>query len=302
MKKFTLLAGLIACLLSPLAQAAVEKLNTLLVVPARQRMIQLAFDMQSLRNAEVVCWRATSNPDAPLLSRWTGKIWEPITLAQFRSGDALARKPQKTIFMGLDTPTSLTDASLPGIARFETFDTAMLVNNLDAFYAFTDSEWRLLSKRYGFMLRDTNARIRQQNRYKQPPPQEPVSKRTPVRFDKDPAPATVIEPAEIGLPEPVMPPPVMPEPYQRPPAPAAPAAPKVVVPEVVVPEVVAPAPVAPDAPAPAAPAAPEVVVPEVVVPAQPATPEVIVPEVVVPAQPAAPALIESKPAPAPEVK
>ncbi len=199
MKKFTLLAGLAVSLLLPFTASAAEPLNTLLVVPARQRMVQLAFDMQSLRHAEVVSWRASSGADSPELNYWTGQTWAPITLAQFRSGEKLVRKPQKTIFIGLDTPAVLTEATLPGIARFETFDTAMLVNNLDAFYAFSDAEWRLLSKRYSFMLRDTNARLRQQNRYAQPPPEEPKAKRNPILFDKNPAPAKVT-PAKITKP------------------------------------------------------------------------------------------------------
>jgi hypothetical protein len=199
MKKFALLAGLAVSLLLPFAASAAEAVNTLLVVPARQRMVQLAFDMQSLRHAEVISWRAGAGADAPELNYWTGQVWAPLTLAQFRSGEKLARKPQKTIFIGLDTPAVLTEAPLPGIARFETFDTAVLVNNLDAFYAFSDSEWRLLSKRYSFMLRDTNARLRQQNRYAQPPPEEPKSKRNPILFDKSPSPAKVT-PAKIARP------------------------------------------------------------------------------------------------------
>lgn len=223
MKKIMLPVGMAAVLLLPLVLQAAEPVATLLVVPARQRMIQLAFDMQSLRRAEVVAWRATANPESPELNHWNGKSWDPITLSQFQKGDGFARQPQKVIFMGLETPSSLVELQdLPGVARFETFDPAVLVNNLDAFYAFTPGEWRLLSKRYGFMLKDMNERVRQQNRYANPPPPvDPGPKRPPVIFDKNPPPAKVIQtrsapavkqakpeptpapPAEIVTPEPV---------------------------------------------------------------------------------------------------
>jgi hypothetical protein len=196
MKKLSISAALAVALLFPFALQAAQPVSTLLVVPARLRMVQLAFDMQSLRNAEVVSWRATDDPEAPELNYWTGREWQPLSLAEFRSGACLARKPQKVIFMGLETPAVLEEApELPPVARFETFDPAMLVNNLDAFYSFSASEWKLLSKRYGFMLRDVNARVREQNRYATPPPKEPGQKRSPVKFDKNPPAAQVVKPA-----------------------------------------------------------------------------------------------------------
>ncbi len=193
-------AILAAALLIPLALQAAAPLPTLLVVPARQMMIQLAFDMQSLRQADVVSWRTTTDPESPELNYWDGKNWQPLTLDQFQKGDRLARKPQKVIFMGLDIPASLVESpTLPAVARFETYDPAVLVNNLDAFYAFTAGEWRLLSKRYGFMLRDVNERVRQQNRYvRPPPPAETGPKRPPIRFDKNPPPAEVITPKKAS--------------------------------------------------------------------------------------------------------
>ena len=197
MKKAMLHASLAVCLLLPFFASAAEPLNTLLVVPARLRLIQLAFDMQSLRNAEVVSWRATADPSDPELNYWTGREWKPISLNQFRSAEPLVRKPKKTIFLGFEAPAVLTEAPLPGIARFETVDMAELVNNLNAFYAFSDGEWRLLKKRYDFTLYDANARLREQNPYSQPRPEEPKVKRSPVLFDKNPPPAKVNMPAKV---------------------------------------------------------------------------------------------------------
>lgn len=196
MKKTSFSAALAVLVLLPLALQAAEPVSTLLVVPARLRMIQLAFDMQSLRNAEVVSWSATDDPEAPGLNYWTGREWQPLTLAEFRSGSRLARKPQKVIFMGLETPAVLAEMpNLPPIARFETFDPAMLVNNLDAFYSFSEGEWKLLSKRYGFVLRDVNAKVREQNRYVNPPASKEPQRRSPIHFEKNPPPAEVIKPA-----------------------------------------------------------------------------------------------------------
>ncbi len=199
MKSRYLALPLAALLMASAALQAAQPapLHTLLVVPARLRMVQLAFDMQSLRQADVVSWRVDGDAEAPELFYWNGKAWTPITLDQFRTCSYLKVKPQKIIFLGLDTPSALTESTdLPGIARFETFDAAQLVNNLDGFYAFSDREWSLLSTRYGFMLRDVNARVREQNRYARPPPQPASGSRpAPVLFDKNPPPAEVIDDA-----------------------------------------------------------------------------------------------------------
>jgi hypothetical protein len=213
MKK-SILAALASLMLLPVALQAAESLSTLLIVPSRQNMIQLAFDMQSLRKAEVVCWQPGPSPDAPGLNYWheKGKKWDPITLEQFKTHAKLAQKPQKIIFIGLDTPSVLTECFPSGIARFETFDRAMLVNNLDAFYSFSNSEWRLLSKRYHFMIRDVNEKLRSQNRYANPPtPGESTPKRPPVIFDKNPPAAEVIELTPEPKPEAVAPEAVAPE-------------------------------------------------------------------------------------------
>jgi hypothetical protein len=208
--------GMAAVLLVPLILQAAEPLATLLVVPARQRMIQIAFDMQSLRRAEVVSWRATDNPETPELNYWDGKKWEPLSLNEFAKGSRLSRKPQKVIFIGLGTPTVLVELpNLPGIARFETYDPAVIINNLDAFYAFSPGEWRLLKKRYDFVLRDVNEKVRMQNRYANPPPPvETGPKRPPIRFEKNPPRAEVIAPKpaagmEAAKPEPTSPAEVM---------------------------------------------------------------------------------------------
>jgi hypothetical protein len=216
-----------AVLLLPLVLQAAPPVTTLLVVPARQRMIQIAFDMQSLRRAEVVSWRVTADPEAPELNYWNGTSWDPITLEQFQKSSNLASKPQKVIFMGLDIPAVLAEMpDLPGVARFETYDPAVLVNNLDAFYAFSPGEWRLLSVRYNFVLRDVNERVRQQNRYNRPPPPvEKGPKRPPVVFEKNPPPAKVLrtapapaeKPAKIEKPAKAVKP-VKPEPATEAPA------------------------------------------------------------------------------------
>ena len=142
MKKAQLLFRVAALVLFPALLSAAEPLRALVVVPARLRMIQIAFDMQSLRQADVVSWRETDDPENPALFAWSGRDWNAITLEAFQSASFLKAPPQKVIFLGLDTPETLAEsASGPGVVRFETFDAAQVVNNLDAFYNFSDSIW-----------------------------------------------------------------------------------------------------------------------------------------------------------------
>ncbi len=169
--------------------------STLLIVPDRLAIIRFAFDMQALRKADVACWREVQDGESLLLYYWSQGKWQPISTDQFRSLSFLPRPPDKIIFLGLRAPVLEQWLDRPGLVTIESFDAAVLANHLDPYYAFTPEEWRLLSRRYGFMVYDLNASRRQQSRYgSTPPPGWPATPRKPpVIFQTPPPPATIRE-------------------------------------------------------------------------------------------------------------
>jgi len=181
--------------------------STLLIVPDRLAMIRFAFDMQSLRQADVVCWREAQDGEPLRLFYWTKGKWNPLSTNQFRTLSFLPRPPDKILFLGLRSPALEKLLDRPNIAVVESFDTSVLANHLDPFYSFSPEEWRLLSRRYGFMIYDLNAPRRQQSRYGDtPPPDWPAgSRKPPVIFQTPPPPAQIQEapvPASPATPAP----------------------------------------------------------------------------------------------------
>lgn len=171
--------ALAAVLLSNDVHARAAQTVTL-VVPARHRMIELALDMEAFRGARLVSYRWAGG-DAPLyLFEWAGTRWTPVSLDAFARFAANRPSNEKLVFLGTGTPPLLMDAcaGTPGVVQFETFDLATLVNNLDILFSFTSSEWRYLSNRYNFILRDLNAQRRLHGRFgapgqmAEPPPHE----------------------------------------------------------------------------------------------------------------------------------
>jgi len=165
---------------------------TTVIIPARYRMVQLGFDLQRLRGATLVSYRAAADKDAPMLFEWKGDRWTSLPLETLSGRAAEATPAEKFVVIGTDTPEAVLEACsrAPAVAKFETYDLASLVNNLDIIYRFSPGEWRFLASRYNFMLRDMNAKRRLYGRYGAPgfkaePP-------TPEMVEQTPPPAEIL--------------------------------------------------------------------------------------------------------------
>ena len=166
--------------------------EALLVVPARYRMIDMAFSLQALRPVVVVSYKWNDKTQPPELYLWSRAQWSPLTLDYYRSGQFLTAAPQAVVFVGRDLPPEVT-ALQPQHGRvltLETFDLATIVNSLDAVFAFDSGEWTWLANRYSFLLTDLNANARQQSRYDKPRP--PAEHRA--------GPQVILRPADVLLP------------------------------------------------------------------------------------------------------
>jgi|GEM_PF-6420121 len=199
-----LVAFFLLCMVARAGSLALPRTpSTLLIVPDRLAIIRFAFDMKALRQAEVVCWRESQEGAALRLFYWKAPQWQPISTEAFRTLSFLPRTPDKIIVLGLRPEGLETLLDRGDLAFIESFDAAVLTNHLDPFYAFSPEEWRLLSRRYGFMTVDLNAQRREQSRYSStPPPDKPGRRLPPVIFRTPAPPATVQEAPQTSPPEP----------------------------------------------------------------------------------------------------
>ena len=142
---------------------------TLLMIPARHRVIQLAFDIAKLRSVKIVSFSGGTEAKEPLLHLWVPSNWKYITVKDFSSGSVFREKPDCVIFIGeaQSFPSVLLhDASwCSNVHLIESLNIADLVNGLDRIFKFKTCEWKWLARRYELTLEDLNAVKRAQNPY-----------------------------------------------------------------------------------------------------------------------------------------
>jgi len=146
--------------------------STLIIVPARPKIIQLAFDMAAMRPMTVLSYRGDAKSAEPLLHQWTGSEWRYVSFEDFRENRGLFPTPSKVIVVGDDrtVPPSLLQSMpwLCDVARIQTLQLAPAINQLDAIFHFKDREWQVLANHFDLNLEDVNADRRNRNPYDVP--------------------------------------------------------------------------------------------------------------------------------------
>lgn len=143
---------------------------TLLVVPSRYTIVQLAFDVAKLRPTTLVAYEVEPRHKTMVLHRWDANANDWMRMAQedYTSGMAYRPVPLRAILVGgdADLPAALTE--LPSgmdVQRIPTLKVAPMVNALNETLSFTPSEWRWLARRHRLELEDLNAERRRLGKY-----------------------------------------------------------------------------------------------------------------------------------------
>ncbi len=147
--------------------------RTLLAVPARYKIVQLSFDIVSLRHVNLVSYQKEDNGSDMLLHLWTTNgVWKEISPALLQSG-ALNIVATAVVGPDADDFINYTDAHSWGgaIKRIPTFDIPTILNALNVCYNFKVKEWKWLAYRYKINVEDTNWEERRYGKYG-PPGQE----------------------------------------------------------------------------------------------------------------------------------
>jgi hypothetical protein len=177
---------------------------TLLVIPARPRVVQVALDMVQLRSVTLVTWYGATNTAEPLLHLWAGSDWQYVSLSDFTDKTFMAGNVSKAIVVGDDqiVPRVLL-ASMPwcsNVERLKTINVADLVNGFDKTFKFREKEWKWLAERYELTLTDLNAERRTRNPYATPRSKLPLEKREFKQEKGDMPPAKIIEEKPVVTP------------------------------------------------------------------------------------------------------
>ncbi len=147
---------------------------TMLVVPARYSVMQVAFDISQRYPAVVlVSYQGDAQSSAPLLHAWNGKEWIKISVDDYADAKFLQVTPGETLLVGDETllPPVLASSIVgwcPKVTTLPSIDTATLVNAFAQEFNFSRHDWKWFAKRYNLSLNDENASRRKSSWYDRP--------------------------------------------------------------------------------------------------------------------------------------
>ncbi len=145
---------------------------SMLVVPARYTMCQIAFDVAARFPAVLVAYQGVATSPDPVLHVWDGRDWIPVTLADYEQASFLTRLPHRVILVGDDEllpPALITKAGwAPSVFNVEAMDPPGILNALGGVLDFSRADWNWFAGRYGLRVRDAHVPFRRDSWYSLP--------------------------------------------------------------------------------------------------------------------------------------
>jgi len=220
MKRFYVAFAFIAAVLfipaenNATAAGRVKGSDTFLIVPARPTILQLAFDLERMRDVTLVAFRTPSTPTRgkaaaqksaavpteTLIHVWNGQEWQYVTFDDFCMASFAGTPPKRAILIGDDqtVPKSILQGMVwpCKVERLTTMNTADLVNGLDKYFEFSSREWKRIADKYNLHLEDVNAPLREFNPYNTPRSKLPLKTHEFKQEKGEAPPAVLIEKPE----------------------------------------------------------------------------------------------------------
>ena len=146
---------------------------TLLVVPARYSVMQVAFDLAQKYAIVLVSYQGDASSEAPLLHAWNGKEWIKISADDYAKARFLQATPGEAFLIGDEKllPPILASSIAgwcPKVTIIPSIETTVLVNFFAKEFSFKLSEWEWFARRYNLTLNDENAPRRNASWYDRP--------------------------------------------------------------------------------------------------------------------------------------
>ena len=203
MKIFTRMVVSALCMVPFLAgfSAAAEE-STLLVIPSKPAMVQLAFNVAKLHPIPIVSYERDAKTSEYKLFVWDAAEmkWNKISVDEYASASVFKTALAKVVLVGSDKdiPSALRDAKIAGaeVQRVPTIDIMNTINALNESLKFKNTEWEWLAKQHDLKLKDLNADRRRASKYKSSSAsaEEDVTEVVPV---EQPAPEVATKPAVV---------------------------------------------------------------------------------------------------------
>jgi hypothetical protein len=204
--------------------------STIIVMPARRRMVELANQIARIKDVGLVAYNSSPTSTEPLIHIWNGTEWLPISTTEYAAGAFMSGEPKHLLLLGdnntLPAALSANPTWCADVHRISSLEIAPLLNEMDKTLKFSARQWKWLAKLNGLVLTDQNVDRRRYGRWGAPGTE--AASEEPKNSDE-----IVMPPAPI---QPEIPTPVKPQAKTEPP---------VVEPLKVMPPAVEPAPAQP---------------------------------------------------------
>lgn len=175
---------------------------SMLVVQAKQKLVQIAFDMALMRDVTLVSFDKNAKTGKITLHVWDNDIkqWVNTNLDEVKAGAGAKQAIKNSIIVGVDAGALTTLAgSTPGdVKTVVSTDLVNLMNALNDVYLFNPNEWKWLAKRHDLELKDLNEDRRRYGRYGKP---GEVPLPTPETDLPKVTPQPVVTPTPVPAPE-----------------------------------------------------------------------------------------------------
>lgn len=151
------------------ADAGIGASSTVIVMPARNRVVQLAFEVAQVKDVGLVAYNNSPTLAAPLIHVWSGSKWVQITMDEYLSGAFLPSGVRHVFILGdsttLPEAMKVDPAWAKNVHKTADYGVASLLNQLGPVLKFSSLEWRWLAEQNGLMLTDQNAERRRYGRW-----------------------------------------------------------------------------------------------------------------------------------------
>lgn len=194
-------AGLIALTVmatSDLLWAGSATPESIMVVPARKRMVQLAFEISRGHQIGLITYNNSPSLNAPLLHAWTGHDWIQISMDDYVEGRFMSGDPKHVFLLGDASTLPARMQSGPSwykdLYRITTLDTAAIINKMGNVLNFSAREWKSLAALFEMKIEDQSIERRRYGRWGAPGKEKDLNPSKLENITLPPAPVIIDEP------------------------------------------------------------------------------------------------------------
>ena len=167
--------------------------DSILVMPARKRVVQTGFQLAHCKDIGLVTYNNSPLLAAPLIHIWNGQEWIQISPEDFNQGGFMSGEPKRVFILGDDTaiPPQITipPTWCKETHRISTLDTTALINQIGTVLKLSARDWHWMADQNGLSATDRNSERRRYGRWGAPGKEQDLA---PTRLESIPLPPAPI--------------------------------------------------------------------------------------------------------------